>query len=118
MRIAVAKEGNMISEHFGHCKQFVIYDVEGTKIAKETIVDNPGHQPGFLPVFLKEKGVTEVISGGMGRRAIDLFAANGIKTITGATGPVKDVVAEYLAGRLIGTGEVCQHHEEHQCEHD
>lgn len=117
MRIAVAKEGNMVSEHFGHCEQFALYDVEGATVIEETVIDSPPHQPGLLPVFLSEKGVNVVIAGGMGRKAIHLFDARGIRTITGVAGPVKDVVEAYLAGRLVGTGEACHHHGDHDCEH-
>ncbi|MCK7542001.1 MAG: hypothetical protein MZV63_69485 [Marinilabiliales bacterium] len=31
------------------------------------------HEPGLLPGWLAEKGVTDVIAGGMGQRAIGLF---------------------------------------------
>lgn len=117
MKIAVAMEGNQVSEHFGHCERFALYDVEGSAIVQETVVDHPGHQPGFLPIFLTEKGVNVVIAGGMGRKAVDLFEGVGMKTITGVAGPVKDVAEAYLAGKLVGTGEVCQHHEDHDCEH-
>ena len=35
MRIAVARDGNMVSEHFGHCEQFVLYDVEGPLLRRK-----------------------------------------------------------------------------------
>lgn len=31
------------------------------------------HEPGFLPVWLALQGVTHIIAGGMGQRAISLF---------------------------------------------
>lgn len=117
MRIAVARDGNMVSEHFGHCEQFVLYDVEGTTIKKETVVDSPPHEPGVLPVFLQKQGANVVITGGMGRRAIDLLEMNGVKVVTGVTGGIKDVVDAYLAGTLVGTGGVCEHHGDHDCQH-
>lgn len=117
MRIAVAKEGDMVSEHFGHCEQFALFDVDGTGITDVTIVDNPGHQPGFLPGFLKQRGVEVVIAGGMGPKAVDLFENLGIQAITGVRGPVNEAVKAYLSGTLKGTGEVCNHHGGHDCEH-
>lgn len=53
MKIACTSNGNNISEHFGHCEGFTIYEVEKTTILKEYFKPNPGHKPGFLPVFLK-----------------------------------------------------------------
>lgn len=47
-------------------------------------VPNPGHRPGFLPVFLVEKGVKVIISGRMGQGAIDIFNEKGIEVITDA----------------------------------
>ncbi|ADI01122.1 MAG TPA: dinitrogenase iron-molybdenum cofactor [Syntrophothermus lipocalidus] len=117
MRIAVAREGDMVSEHFGHCEQFVLFDVEGTNVTNMTTVDNPGHQPGFLPGFLKDKGVDVVIAGGMGPKAVELFQSLGIKTITGVRGSIRGAVEAYVAGELKGTGEVCDHHGGHDCEH-
>ena len=52
MRIAVASEGKNVTEHFGHCEGFLIYDAENGEILKEEMVLNPGHKPGFLPNFL------------------------------------------------------------------
>ncbi len=117
MRIAVAREGDMVSEHFGHCEQFVLFDIEGNSIVNTTVVDNPGHQPGFLPGFLKTKGVEVVIAGGMGPKAVDLFQSLGISTVTGVRGSIREVVDAYVAGRLQGTGEICDHHGGHECEH-
>ncbi len=69
MIIAIAKEGNSVSQHFGHCQGFELVTIEdGNVISKET-VPNPGHRPGYLPVFLAEKGVKVIIAGGMGGSA-------------------------------------------------
>ena len=49
MRIAVASENGKVSEHFGHCKDFVIFDTENGQVNKSEAIPNPGHKPGFLP---------------------------------------------------------------------
>jgi predicted Fe-Mo cluster-binding NifX family protein len=72
-KIAVAGEGKNVTEHFGHCVHFLIYDVENGKIIKEESIPNPGHKPGFLPNFLADRGVNVIISGGMGGGAVDIF---------------------------------------------
>ena len=56
MKIAVANEGKLVSGHFGHCEGFTIYDVNDNKILDKKFVPNPGHKPGFLPVFKRAKG--------------------------------------------------------------
>jgi len=42
----------------------------------------PAHEPGSHPKFLNEHGVTVVIAGGMGIRAQELMAENGIKAMS------------------------------------
>lgn len=109
MKIAVATEGNMVAEHFGHCSQYTLFEVEDQRVISKTVIPNPGHQPGFLPGYLANLGVNCVIAGGMGARAVELFAERGIQTITGASGPVDEVVHAYLRGNLQTRGGFCDH---------
>lgn len=111
MKIAVASEGEMVAGHFGHCSNFNIYDVEDEEIVKSEKIDNPGHKPGFLPNFLNEKGVSVIISGGMGQGAIDIFDQNNIEVITGANSRAEDAVKSYIKGELKSSGVVCNKHE-------
>lgn len=111
MKIAIATDGNVVSGHFGHCEGFTIYDLKDDKIESKNLVENPGHKPGFLPKFLNEKGIDLIISGGMGRKAIDLFNENEIDVITGATGDIDAVMETYISGDLVSDGSVCNKHE-------
>lgn len=111
MKIAVASEGNMVTEHFGHCQGFAIFEAQGKQIVNKQFVPNPGHRPGFLPVFLHEKGVNVIISGGMGGGAIDIFNEKGIEVITGASGEAEAAANGYLQGQLKSTGSVCHQHQ-------
>jgi len=113
MKIAVASEGKMVTEHFGHCENFNIFEAEGGQITKSTSVANPGHKPGFLPNFLNDIGVNVIISGGMGGGAIDIFNEKGIEVITGACGDAEAVVKSYLKGELRSTGSICHQHQHH-----
>ncbi|MBE0069333.1 NifB/NifX family molybdenum-iron cluster-binding protein [Thermoanaerobacterium thermosaccharolyticum] len=117
MKIAVASDGRNVSMHFGHCEGFTIFDVEGNKIISSNFIENPGHRPGYLPEFLKGKGVECIISGGMGSSAIDLFNGYGIDVITGASGDVEEVTKKYVDETLISSGSACEKHEhEDHCE--
>ena len=90
MKIAVAAMGHTVAGHFGHCENFIFFDVEDNKIVDEKSVPNPGHRPGFLPNFLADNGA-EVI-------------------IVGAQGDAKDCVEAWLKGELKSTGAVCHEH--------
>ena len=113
MRIAVASEGKNVTEHFGHCEGFLIYDAENGEILKEEMVLNPGHKPGFLPNFLADRGVKVIISGGMGGGAIDIFNERDVEVIVGASGVARSAVESYLRGELESTGSVCHEHFHH-----
>jgi predicted Fe-Mo cluster-binding NifX family protein len=108
--IAVASDGADVSEHFGHCESFTLFQTEDNQIKGKEVVPNPGHKPGFLPVFLAEKNASVIISGGMGGGAIDLFNEKNIAVITGATGDAENAVKSYLEGKLVSSGSVCHNH--------
>ncbi|BCV21713.1 dinitrogenase iron-molybdenum cofactor biosynthesis [Moorella sp. Hama-1] len=119
MKIAVATEGSMVAEHFGHCSQYSLFNVADGKVSSKEVIANPGHQPGFLPGYLADLGVTCVIVGGIGSRAVELFCEQGIEVISGAAGPVDAAVKAYLDGNLQSTGGTCNHDlEGHEgCDH-
>ena len=111
IKVAVASEKDMVTEHFGHCANFNIFEVKNNQIVKSESIPNPGHKPGFLPNFLNDMGVNVVISGGMGGGAIDIFNEKGIEVIVGASGNAKAAVEAYLQGTLKSTNSVCHEHQ-------
>ncbi|MDD3267867.1 MAG: NifB/NifX family molybdenum-iron cluster-binding protein [Syntrophomonadaceae bacterium] len=108
MLVAVAQENEMVCQHFGHCECFALYDTDNHNLSQ---VNNPGHEPGFLPGFLGQMGVKLIIAGGMGGRAQDLFAGQGIEVIVGVNGSVKNALDRYLKGELKSSGSVCSEHQ-------
>jgi len=112
MKYAVPVNGGVVSAHFGHCEQFALIDVDEAKkqILKKELVNSPGHEPGVLPQWLAEKGVSLVISGGMGSRAQGLFQQNKIGVITGImeSDPEKAVLS-HLNGILATGANICDH---------
>lgn len=114
MKIAVACEGQNVSQHFGHCESFRIYNVDKEGMTKENF-PNPGHASGSLPDFLQQKGVTVVITGGAGQGAKNLLNQKGIQPITGAAGPADAAVAAYLNGALLSKDVACDHSNHASC---
>jgi len=112
VRIAIPLSGKTLSSHFGHCEQFAFVEVDdqARQVKGVTFVQPPPHQPGLLPRWLHEQGVTTVIAGGMGPRAQQLLSELGIDVILGATGlhPEK-LAADYLAGQLAIGENRCSH---------
>lgn len=113
MKIGVASINDMVTEHFGYCESFKVFDVVNKQIVKSESIPNPGHKPGFLPNYLNEIGVKVIISGGMGGSAVAIFNEKGIEVITGAKGDAKAAAEQYLYGKLKSTGAVCHDHLHH-----
>lgn len=109
MRIAVALDNGEISPHFGRCAGYALYDAEEGKVVRKSFLDSPGHSPGSLPEFLREKGASCVMAGGMGPRAREIFERHGITVITGVTGNPDEAVCRYLEGSLPQTEDLCEH---------
>jgi len=112
MKIAIPVANGKLCMHFGHCETFEIITVDPEKktiVATESKTPPP-HEPGVLPKWLGEQQVNVILAGGMGRRAQELFAAQGIQVVVGA--PVEspeELVKSYLADALPCGENVCDH---------
>lgn len=112
MRIAIPMSGDYLEQHFGHCEKFAVIDIAaGTKeVTATNVIQAPEHQPGLLPPWLKERGVTLVIAGGMGAHARSLLREASIEVITGAPAERPAVlVRRYLDGTLATVERSCDH---------
>ena len=112
MRIAIPLVQNRLSPHFGHCESFALVDVdpEAKAVSGVEQVQSPPHQPGLLPGWLAERGADLIIAGGMGRRAQDLFSAQGIQVLVGAPSESAETLASaYIEGTLQPGENVCDH---------
>ncbi|MFH1845979.1 MAG: NifB/NifX family molybdenum-iron cluster-binding protein [Candidatus Omnitrophota bacterium] len=107
MRIAISTDNGSVSAHFGRCPHFTIIDIENGDVTNKEIIENPGHHPGFLPGFLKEKGVNCIVAGGMGQRASMLFTEQGIETLLGASGSIDDVLDKLKKNELKSGESLC-----------
>jgi len=112
MRCAVPVSDGIVAMHFGHCEQFALFDVDEARkeIIRQEVVASPGHQPGLLPLWLAEQGVSVIIASGMGSRAQNLFGENRIQVAINVleSNPEK-VVLDYIAGTLEVGDDVCDH---------
>jgi len=112
LKIAVPMAADCLCQHFGHCEQFALFDVDADNktILETTMVTPPPHEPGLLPAWLQEQGADIIIAGGMGSRAQGLFAGQGIQVVTGASSEAPGkVVTDYLNGELATGANACDH---------
>ena len=108
MKIAISTDAGFVSAHFGRCPSFTIVNIEEGKVPKVEEINNPGHQPAFLPNFLAERGVKYIICGGMGNRAQMLFAEKKITPVIGVTGKIEEVIGKFVQGKLEAGESFCK----------
>jgi len=110
MKFAIPLAEGKLTAHFGHCQEFALVEVEDNQIKNRENLVPPPHEPGVLPKWLHDLGTNVIIAGGMGARALDLFAQNNIKVIVGASALTpEELVKQYLDNTLQAGGNVCDH---------
>jgi predicted Fe-Mo cluster-binding NifX family protein len=112
MKVAIPMAEGKLAMHFGHCREFFIGEIDkqsGTITAQQTVVPPP-HEPGVLPRWLAQQGVTTIIAGGMGQRAQMLFGEAHIDVVVGAPAqePSK-LIADLCNGTLVSGENACDH---------
>lgn len=124
MKIAVTFENDQVFGHFGHTKEFAIFEAEGKAIVSHSLLPVIGSGHGALAGLLKENKVDVLICGGIGQGAKDALAQDGIALVAGASGNVRIAAENYLAGNLKNDPTIhCSHHdhehgEGHNCGED
>ncbi len=110
-KIAVPIDNNEILDaHFGHCKSILLINIQDNKVVSEEKVVPPPHEPGLLPRWLAEKGVTDIIAGGMGQKAIQIFNQNNVNVFVGAPKlQAAEIIKGYIENTLTFTANYCDH---------
>lgn len=110
-KIAIPVDDNgILDAHFGHCKYFIFINVEGSEIISEEKVVPPPHEPGLLPKWLADKGATDIVAGGMGQKAIQLFNQFGVNAFVGAPKlTAKELVEGFIKEEISFTANYCDH---------
>lgn len=111
MKIAVTHENGQVFQHFGHTKEFKVYEVEDGKIVSSEIVDTNGQGHGALAGLLADEDIKVLICGGIGGGARNALAQAGIELYPGAVGDADEQVASFIQGKLVyDPNTMCNHH--------
>ncbi|HPG73347.1 MAG TPA: NifB/NifX family molybdenum-iron cluster-binding protein [Bacteroidales bacterium] len=111
-KIAVPIENGKLCAHFGHCEKFAIIEICDDVVTEYFEETPPEHVPGLYPQWVASFGVTDVIAGGMGEKAISLFNQQSINAFVGA--PMLEpmqIVKDFMAGSLTLDANYCNHDE-------
>jgi predicted Fe-Mo cluster-binding NifX family protein len=107
-RIAVSSTGksleSRVAEVFGRCPYFVIAEIEDNKIVRSEAIENTvANQIGGAGISaaqaVVEKGVSAVIAGNIGPRALDVLRQFDIEVYKGS-GLVENALQEFVDGKL------------------
>lgn len=123
MKIAAPSRNGQIDEHFGHCKEYLVFSVSGKKIIPEATIPSPGGCgcKSGVAVDLAAAGVTHMVAGNMGEGALRVLGSHGITVVRGASGDARAAVQAFVDGTLSDSGHGCSSHsaaEGHGCAHD
>jgi predicted Fe-Mo cluster-binding NifX family protein len=119
--IAIPTAEGRLHGHFGGCREFTLVqaDPDQLKILNTRTMIPPPHTPGAFPRWLREQGASVIIAGGIGQRALDLFAQEGIEVRAGEAGaPVEQLARAFINGHLIKRPAGCSHHHGDHAGHD
>jgi Mrp family chromosome partitioning ATPase/predicted Fe-Mo cluster-binding NifX family protein len=101
LRFALPLDNGKLSDKFGKAGQFALITARNGAIAAKETVPAPPHEPGGIPEWLDELGVTHVIAAGLGEKAQKLLAHKGIEVVAGAPqGDPEELVQQYLNNPL------------------
>ena len=117
-KIAVASNEGQVDQHFGRCREFLVFRVEGSSLIGEPSLipaEGSGCKSGIASE-LARIGVTHVIAGNMGPGAERILFANGISIVRGAEGDAVDAARAFLNGTLKDSESRCAD-SAHECAH-
>jgi len=113
MKIAVTYENGQVFGHFGHCRQFLVAEVENGQVIRSEVVPVLGSGHSALAGFLHGLGAEKLICGGIGAGARTALAQAGIELYPGVSGDALAAVQQLAAGNLaFDPDTTCNHHHE------
>lgn len=119
MKVAVTYNNGEIFQHFGHCEEFKVYNLENEKIVSTEIVKALEGGHSALAVLLQNNSIDALICGGIGGGAKSALSELGIKLYGGVSGNADKAVEDFVCGKLEYNPDVkCSHHDSHHGEND
>jgi Mrp family chromosome partitioning ATPase/predicted Fe-Mo cluster-binding NifX family protein len=112
LRVALPVAEGKLCQHFGHCQQFAVYDIDtATKgVVASTNETPPTHEPGVFPKWIASLKVDLVLAGGMGAKAQSLLKDEGVQVLVGAPSvDPEEVLKSWLEGTLKTGANTCDH---------
>jgi len=100
-RVAVPVVKGHLSEYFGQCSHYEIYEIDGENVKSEEIEIPPKEDITKLPEWAASEGITDIIAYKINKRIITLFTSFRINLFVGI--PIntpRNLIEDYINGRL------------------
>jgi len=98
IKIAIPISEGQLFPSFGKATEFAIFHIQNQEIIKKEILHPPPHGPDVLPDWIHDLGVSVIIAGNMGSKAMENFEAKGTTVITGSSSTSPDeLVQQHLS---------------------
>lgn len=108
-RVAIPIVENKLSEHFGDCNFYEIFEIEDGEIRKSSVEVPTVDTMLELPMWLKQRGITDVIVYRIKKDIISLFASNKINLFVGIQQDTPEhLIEDYLNGKLESDEQIIQ----------
>ena len=106
-RVAIPITDGKLSEYFGHCNFYEIYDIQNNSIVKNTVEKPKVHDIKDLPDWASSNGITDIITYKLSNQIITLFSKYKINLYVGITvdNPEK-LIEKFLDEELISDDRV------------
>jgi predicted Fe-Mo cluster-binding NifX family protein len=109
-KIAIPLKNNVLCGHFGHSDEFAFYTTEDGKIVSHEIQTPPPHEPGSIPRWLNTNGISDVIAGGIGQKAIQILLNHRINVFVGVAPKAPEALVNDLLNDSLQAGaNLCDH---------
>lgn len=100
-RVAIPILEEKLSEYFGQCSHYEIFEIDGQKISRHNIDMAPDKHRGDLPEWTLSKGITDIIVHKVDKQIISRFLANKINLFVGVEiNSPQLLIEDYLNGKL------------------
>lgn len=102
-KVALPITNNHLSQYFEQCSGFIIFTIKDKSLKKDLV--SPHIQPGILPHWLAEQGVTDIITMGIENNSASKLNKFKINVFAGVelSGP-EQLVEQFLNGSLVTNG--------------
>ena len=100
-RVAIPIVDNKLSEYFGECTFYEIFEIVEGEVHKSSLEIPAVHAVDELPLWLEQRGITDVIVHRIKKQIISLFASRKINLFVGIHQDTPEkLIGDYLNGKL------------------